>query len=147
MKVILLEDVKGVGKKDQIINASDGYAANFLFPKKLALEATDINLKRLDTQKKREEEDRAKILLEAQNLKAKLEEVSVTIEAKSGASGKLFGAITNKEISEKLKLQNFEIDKKKIELKDIKNIGEYTANIKLHPKVTASLKVKVVNGG
>ena len=146
MKVILLEDIKGVGKKDQVINASDGYATNFLFPKKLALEATQINIQRLDAQKKREEEEKKELLLAAGELKTKLEQVTVIIEAKAGASGKLFGAITNKEVSEKLNAQNFEIDRKKIELKDIKNIGEYDAVIKLHPKVLASIKVKVING-
>ncbi|MCL2610965.1 MAG: 50S ribosomal protein L9 [Defluviitaleaceae bacterium] len=146
MKVILLEDVKGVGKKDQIINASDGYVNNFLFPKKLALEATDINLKRLEAQKKKEQDELTRLFEEARALKAKIEETSVLIKAKAGDSGKLFGAITNKEVAEKLKEQGFTIDKKKIELKDIKHIGEFSATIKLHPKVQASLKVKVESG-
>ncbi|MCL1925214.1 MAG: 50S ribosomal protein L9 [Defluviitaleaceae bacterium] len=143
MKVILLEDVKGVGKKDQIINASDGYVNNFLFPKKLALEATDINLKRLESQKQKEKAEQDRIFEEAKVLKAKIEETSVLIKAKAGESGKLFGAITNKEVAEKLKEQGLIIDKKKIELKDIKSIGETSATIKLHPKVQASLAVRV----
>ena len=146
MKVILLEDVKGVGKKDQIINASDGYANNFLFPKKLALEATNVNLSRLEAQKKKEQEELAKQHEEAKILKEKLEATYVLIKAKSGDSGKLFGKVTNKEVAEKLKEQDFTIDKKKIELKEIKHIGETTAAIKLHPKVQASLKVKVESG-
>lgn len=147
MKVILLEDIKGVGKKDQIINASDGYARNFLLAKNKALEATPNNLKQFERRKKAEEAKKAEEYEKAKELKEKLNELSVTIAVKTGAGGKLFGAVTNKEISAALKDQHsLDIDKKKIIVNDsIKAIGERTVDIKLHSKVTAELTVKIVS--
>lgn len=145
MKVILLEDIKGVGKKDQIINASDGYARNFLFAKNKALEATDVNLKKLEHRKKVEEDKKQDELNKAKEFAAKLGEISVKVAVKTGENGKTFGSVTNKEISSALKEQyGFDIDKKKIILKDtIKAVGEKNVDIKLHPKVTAELKVVI----
>ena len=145
MKVILLEDVKNVGKKGQIINAKDGYARNFLFPKNLAIEATEINLKNLETAKKKKEEKENEILEEAKALEEKLMQKTIVIKTKIGENGKLFGSITTKEISELLeKDHGISIDKKKFDLDDpIKSVGEYYVKIKLHPMVNAKLKVIV----
>lgn len=145
MKVILLEDIKGVGKKDQIVNASDGYARNFLFAKNKALEATPGNLKALDGKKKAEEAKKQEELEKAQALGKEIEEKTVTVSVKTGENGKVFGSVTNKEIGAALKEQfNLEIDKKKIVVNDtIKTVGEKTVEVKLHPKVTAKLKINV----
>ncbi|MCL1935445.1 MAG: 50S ribosomal protein L9 [Defluviitaleaceae bacterium] len=145
MKVILLGDVKNIGKKDEIINASDGYVKNFLFPKNLAVEANHQNLQKLKAKQTKIKEEEQKLLDEAKEIYEKIKDIVVVINAKSGESGKLFGAITNKEISSALNEQaNINIDKKKISLKrDIKAIGEFSADIKLHSKVNVSLKIKV----
>ena len=145
MKVILLEDIKGVGKKDQIINASDGYARNFLFAKNKALEATPNNLRQLEHKQKAEEAKKAKEYEKAKELGKKLDEISITVAVKTGNNGKLFGAVTNKEISAALKEQhNLDIDKKKIVINDtIRAVGERTVDVKLHSKVTAKLTVKI----
>ena len=146
MKVILLDNIKGVGKKDEIINASDGYARNYLFPKKLAIEATKENLGKLESKneankfKKQNEKNYA---IEVAN---KLKELVLTIKVKAGENGKIFGGVTSKEISENLKEQyKIEIDKKKIEVKEtIKNIGRFTINIKLYEGVNAKLTVNII---
>lgn len=145
MKVILLADVKGVGKKEQIVNASEGYAKNFLFPKNLAVEANAGNMKKLDNKHKQEALKAQEELNAAKALGAKLESISVNIKVKIGNNGKLFGAVTNKEISSALSEQHsLDIDKKKIVLNDaIKTTGEKEVSVKLHPKVTAKLKVNV----
>ncbi len=145
MKVILLEDVKNVGKKGQIINAKDGYARNFLFPKNLAIEATDINLKNLENAKKKKEEKEKEILEEAKVLEEQLMQKTVVIKTKTGENGKLFGSITTKEISELLEKEHgISIDKKKYDLEEpIKSVGEYFVKVKLHPTVNAKLKVIV----
>lgn len=146
MKVILLEDVKGVGKKGELINASDGHARNFLLPKKLAVEANAANLNELAQQKKSEENKRAKELEEAKTLAASIEEKDITIPVKIGENGKLFGSVTNKEIEAALAAQTgLSIDRKKISLLEpIKTVGEKKVAIKLHPKVSASLRVNIV---
>ena len=144
MKVILLQDIKGVGKKDQIINANDGYAKNFLFPRKLAVEAEGNNLKMLDNQKKAEAAQAQAVLEQAQELGEKIKKITVKIPVKLGENGKLFGAVTNKEIAAALKEQSgLEIDKKKISAESIKTLGEKTVTVKLHPKVSVDLKVVV----
>ncbi len=146
MKVILLQDVKGIGKKDQIVNASEGYAKNFLFPKNLALEASSGNIKQLDNKKKAEAARLQEELEKAQALGAEVEKLNIKIEVKVGENGKLFGAVTNKEIAAAIKEQySMDIDKKKIVLNDsIKTTGEKEVSVKLHPKVTAKLKVNVI---
>ncbi len=145
MKVILLADVKGVGKKEQIVNASEGYARNFLFPKNLAVEANAGNMKKLDNKHKQEEQKAKEELEAAKALGDKLENINVGIKVKVGSNGKLFGAVTNKEIAAALKEQHsLDIDKKKIVLSEaIKTTGEKEVSVKLHPKVTAKLKVLV----
>lgn len=145
MKVILLADVKGVGKKDQIVNASEGYAKNFLFPKNLALEANAGNMKQLDNKKKAEAARAQEELERARTLGDEIERMDIRVAVKIGDNGKLFGAVTNKEIAAAIKEQyKMDIDKKKIVLSDsIKTTGEKEVNVKLHPKVTAKLKVTV----
>ncbi|HHZ01967.1 MAG TPA: 50S ribosomal protein L9 [Tissierellia bacterium] len=145
MKVILLEDIKNVGKKGDVINAKDGYARNFLFPKNLAIEATKENLKKLEYEKKLKEEKEKEIFEEAKVLEQKLMEKVIVIKTRAGEKGKLFGTITTKEIAENLEEEhNISIDKKKFELDSpIKSLGEHYVKIKLHPKVVAKLKVIV----
>lgn len=145
MKVILLADVKGVGKKDQVVNASDGYVNNFLFPKKLAIEATKENLKRLENRQTRDAEDKAAALQEAQALGEQIKGVNVALQGKAGEGGKLFGAITNKEVAAQLAKQTgLAIDRRKISLtRDIKAVGTFAADVKLHPKVTVRMDITV----
>ena len=144
MKMILLQDVKSVGKKGDLINASEGYAKNFLLPRKLAVEATKSNLNdyELKAEAKRKQEE----LEKAQATAKELEDKVVTIKVKTGGNGKLFGSVTNKEVAEEIvKQTKLDIDKKKVSIGDpIKMLGERTAVIKLHPKVTAEVKVKIV---
>lgn len=146
MKVILLADVKGVGKKDQIINASDGYAKNFLLPKKLGLEANTENMRKFEAKKRNEAAQAAAELEAAEKLGTEIEKTQITIPVKMGNNGKLFGSVTSKEIAAAIKSQtNFDIDKKKILLPDaIKTLGEREVGIKLHTNVTAKLKVNIV---
>lgn len=119
MKVILLDNIKGVGKKDEIINASDGYARNYLFPKKLAVEATKENLGKLESKNEANKFKKQNEKNDAIELANKLKELVLTIKVKAGENGKIFGGVTSKEISENLKEQyKIEIDKKKIEVKE-----------------------------
>ncbi len=144
MKVILLQDIKGVGKKDQTINASDGYAKNFLIPKKMAVEANKANINKLEKQQAEAEAKALEELEKAKELAKLIEEKTINIKVKIGNNGKLFGAVTNKEISHELKEQfNIDIDKKKIVVDAIKAVGEAKATIKLHPQVSAELKISV----
>ena len=145
MKVILLQDIKNVGKREQMIEANDGYARNYLFPKKLAIEATKDNLAKLQA-KKTSEANKKKAEIEANKKIAKrLEEIELTIKAKVGENNKIFGGITSKEISETLKKEyEIEIDKKKITIKEtIKNLGRYTADIKFGDGVNAELTINI----
>ncbi len=145
MKVILNQDVKGQGKKGDLIEVSDGYARNFLLPKNLAKEATKENLNVMQGQKESQEYRKKKELEEANEIKAKIEEVTVKIKAKSGENGKLFGSVTSKEIAEELKMQHhIKLDKKKFVLPDgIKTLGTTVVDIKVYPGVVAKLKVAV----
>ena len=146
MKVILLEDVKSVGKKGELVNASDGYAKNFLFPKKLAVEATKSNLNDFELKQKAEAKRKKEELEQAKNMAKELENKTVTVKVKTGENGKLFGSVTNKEVAEEIvKQTGMEIDKKKVSIGDpIKMVGERTAVIKLHPKVSAEITIKIV---
>lgn len=146
MKVILLEDVKSVGKKGELVNASEGYAKNFLIPRKLGVEATPANLNEIKLKKKSEDKRKAEELAAAKELKTKLEGNTVKIQVKTGDNGKLFGSVTNKEIATALEEQaGIKVDKKKIVLDDqIKMVGEKTVAVKIHPQVTAELKVAIV---
>ncbi|SEF98870.1 LSU ribosomal protein L9P [Caloramator fervidus] len=145
MKVILQADIKGVGKKGDVINVSDGYARNYLFPKKLAVEANEANLKILEVQKAKEEKRKQEELQRAKEIAKKISEISVEVFVKAGENGKIFGSITSKDIAEALKKQHgIDIDKKKIELDEaIKMIGVYNVEIKVYPDVTAKLKVNI----
>ena len=145
MKVILNQDVKGQGKKGDMIEVSDGYARNFLLPKNLAKEATKENINVLQGQKDSQEYRKKKELEEAQDIKEKVEAVKVTIKAKAGENGKLFGSVTSKDVSEELKMQHhIKIDKKKFVLPDgIKALGTTDVEIKIYPGVVAKLKVQV----
>ena len=147
MKVILLDNIKGVGKKDEIINASDGYARNFLFPKKLAVEANNENMNKLKAKKQSEQHKKDVEKEQAQKIAKELDDTILTIKVKAGDNGKIFGGVTSKEISEELKKQNkIDIDKKKIALSEnIKNLGTFSVNVKLYEGVTGALKVKVVS--
>ena len=149
MKVILLQDVPKIGKKDQVLEAKEGYARNYLFPKKLAAEATPANMKELQRQEKIRAEKAAELKAEAVALGEKLKNTTVTIQTKCGAGGKLFGAVTNKEIAEQLeKSTGIKIDKRKINLEEnIKTLGTYRPLVKLHPDVHVELAVKIIEQG
>ncbi len=146
MKVILLQDVKSVGKKGELVNASEGYAKNFLFPKKLAVEATKSNLNDFELKQKSEEKRKQEELENAQKIAENLKDQVVTIKVKTGGNGKLFGSVTNKEVADAIVEQTKQdIDKKKVSIGDpIKMVGERTATIKLHPKVSAEVTIKIV---
>ena len=148
MKVILLEDVKSLGKKGDVVNASDGYARNMLLPKKLAIPATDSNMKDLAAKKRGEEKAAAELLAAAEELKAEIEKGEVVLAVKVGSAGRTFGAISTKEIAEAAREQlGIEIDKKKLLLDEpIREVGKKSVGVKLHPKVTAALKLNVKEG-
>ena len=145
MKVILIEDVKSLGKKGEIVNVSDGYARNMLFPKKLGVEANAKNINDLKLQKAHEDKVAQEVLAEAKSLAEEISKKEVTVSIKVGEGGKTFGSVSSKEIAEAAKSQiGLELDKKKIQLPSpIKTLGVTMVPIKLHPKVTAELKVKV----
>ncbi len=145
MKVILKADVKNIGKKDEIHNVSDGYARNFLFPRGLAAEADATALNIARTKNEAKEHHAAEALAAAEEQAAKIKDITVSLKAKGGASGRLFGKVTAKDVAEALsKTVGTEIDKRKVELdRDIKDFGTYNATVKLHAGVTAAFKVKV----
>ena len=145
MKVILLEDVKALGKKGEIVNVNDGYARNFILPKKLGVEATGKNLNDLKLQKANEEKVAQQLWDDAKELGAKLEAGKVELKIKVGEGGRTFGSVSGKEIAIAVKEQmGYDIDKKKIQLKEtIKTLGTHMVPVKLHPKVTVQLKVIV----
>lgn len=146
MKVILLTDIKGVGKRDEVINASDGYARNFLFPKNLAVEANQENMSKLKAKKASVQHKRDLDLDEARKIAKKLKEIILEIKVKAGENGKIFGGVTAKEIAENLKEQyKIEVDKKKVVLNEtIKTLGTFTVEIKLNEGVSARLKVHTI---
>lgn len=146
MDIVLLEDVKDLGKKGQIVKVNDGYARNFILPKKLGVEATSKNLNDLKLQKANDAKVAAEQLAAAKELGEKLEKASVTLSIKSGEGGRAFGSVSGKEIGKAISDQlGLGIDKKKILLGDpIKSIGSFEVPIKLHKEVTARLSVKVV---
>ena len=145
MKVVLFEDVKSLGKKDEIVEVSDGYARNFIFKKKLGAEATPKALNDLKLKKQNEEKVAAEKLAEAKEIAADIANKSVEVAIKAGQDGRAFGAVSSKEIAVAAKEQlDMDIDKKKLVLKEpIKAVGTYQVPIKLHPQVTAELKVIV----
>lgn len=147
MKVILNQDIKGQGKKGQLVEVSDGYARNYLLPKKLAKEATKENINVMQGQKESEEFRKKKELEEAQEIATRMETLTVKLSAKAGENGKLFGSITSKDVAEALTMQHhIKLDKKKFVLPDgIKTLGTTEVDVKIHTGVTGKLKVQVEN--
>ena len=144
MKVILLADVKGKGKKGELCNVSDGYARNFLFPKNLAIEADSAAMSELKSREESVAHHKKEELEAAKAPAAKLNGKTVVIKAKAGSNGRLFGSVTTKEIAAEIKNSlGIDIDRKKMQVADIKNFGEYEAEIKLHIGVIAKINVKV----
>lgn len=145
MKVILLADVKGVGKKGEVINASDGYARNFLLPRKFAQEATDANMNVLNLKKEAERRKKLAEIEAAQKLADELKGKAIKIAAKSGENGRLFGSITSKDIADALNAQyKVNIDKKKIIVDTIRTIGTYEVEVKLYPEVSTKINVILI---
>ena len=147
MKVILLKDIKGSGKKSEIVNVSDGYAKNYLFPRQLAVEATDSALKELKNKNDSVEYKKIQMLKFSHEIAQKIDSQGIIIYMKSGDNGKLFGSVTSKEIAEAInKKLDIAIDKKKIILHEqIKSLGKYIIDIKLHPEVTAKLSLQILS--
>ena len=146
MKVILLKDVKGLGKKDEVVNAKDGHARNYLLPKGIAIEATPENLNNLKEKRSKDQKKHEEEYSEALKLKEKIEGITVKIKGKAGENGKLFGSITTKDIADELKKQhNVKVDKKKIVLNEnIKSLGTTIVDIKIYPEVVRKLKVDII---
>lgn len=147
MKVILKADIKGVGKKDQVINASDGYARNFLFPKNLAVEANNENMSKLKAKQDSNAYKKSQEKEEAKKVAEKLSKIQLKVPVKAGENGKIFGGVSAKEIADLLKKSyQIEVDKKKIELKEaIKTLGVRTVTIKLYEGVVGNLKIDVIS--
>ena len=147
MKVILKADIKGVGKKDQVLNASDGYARNFLFPKNLAVEANAENMSKLKGMQDSKAFKKSQEKEEAQKIADKLSKILMKVQVKAGENGKIFGGVSSKEIAENLEKQyNIKVDKKKIDLKEtIKTLGMFTIEIKLYEGVVGKLKIDVIS--
>lgn len=146
MKVILQQEVKSLGKRGDILEVSEGHARNFLFPRKLAVEATTGNLKTLEVRKQKEELKKAEDKKQAQALGEKIKRLKVEIKAKTGDNGRLFGSITSKDIADAVKAASgIDLDKRKIELEEpIKCLGSYSLKIKLHKDVVSEFQVNVV---
>ena len=145
MKVILLQDVKKQGKKDQVINVSDGYANNFLIKQGLAVPYNDSNKNKLERDLKKRADDEEALIKECEALKKKLENLTIKFGARTGKDGKMFGSISTKQISDELKQKGYEIDKKKLECDHpIDTLGVHEVNVNLHKKVIAKVKVNVV---
>lgn len=146
MKVIFQKDVKGKGKKGEVKNVSDGYARNYLLKNNLAIEATPGNMKGLEAQKNKEKQKEQQIIDDAEKLKEKLANMEVKVKTKAGDAGRLFGSITSKQIAETLnKDHKIKIDKRKIELdQPIRSLGYTNVPVKLHPDVTGTIKVHVI---
>ena len=147
MKVILKENIKSIGKKDEIVNVSDGYARNFLFAKNLAVEANAANLAKLKTKKDSEKYKKNQEKEEAEKIAKKLSEIKLEIKVKAGENWKIFGGVSSKEIADKLEQEyNIKIDKKKVDLKEaIKTLGVTIVEIKLYEGVIGKLKVKTIS--
>lgn len=144
MKVVLLKDLKGKGKKGDVIEASDGYALNYLIPQGIAKAGTSSNLNEAQQAKEAQAYHNEQNRLQAVSLKEEIEKLSLVIKVKCGNTGKVFGSVTNKEICDELIKHNVIIDKKKIDTPAIKTVGLFDIKIKLHPTVTAKLKVEIV---
>ncbi len=144
MKVILKENIENLGHIGDIVKVAPGYARNYLLPKGLVIEATTKNAKALEHAKRQMEYKKNKVLEQAKQFAARIEGLSFVISHQAGEEGKLFGSVTNMEIADRLKAEGIEVDRKKIMLAEpIKHLGEFTVGIKVHPEVTANLKVNV----
>ena len=148
MKVILLEDAQGIGKKGAVLNVADGYARNYLIPRKIAVEASESNLKSLQHQKRQQDERAKRLLAEAREAAKVLENATVKVKAKAGESGRLFGSITSKDIAEAIdRTFGIAVDRKRIDIDEqIKTVGLYMATIRLHQDVEVKINVHVVSG-
>lgn len=144
MKVVLLKDLKGKGKKGDIINVNDGYASNFLIPNGYAVVGNNSAVNEANQAKQANAYHEEQNRLKAQDLANQLKDKVVTIKVKAGANGKIFGSVTNKEVSGGLQEMGFDVDKKKIELDQVKSLGEYSAKLKLYPNITAKITVNVI---
>ncbi len=145
MKVILKEDLKNLGRMGDVVNVADGYATNYLIPRKLAVEASTKSMKEFEHNKKIIVERAAKLKNEMKTFADSISSKTLTIKAKAGEEEKLFGSVTTMDIAEALKAEGIDIDKKKIHLDEpIKRLGDYTVDVKLHPEVTTQVKVVVV---
>ena len=149
MKVILQQEVKKLGKKGDILEVSEGYARNFLLPQKLAIPATSVNVNTVSQQKASEARKAQRMTEEAQMLAAQMAKIEVTLPVKTGEGGKLFGSINTKDVADAILAQHkLELDKRKIEIKEaIKSLGSYDVTVKLHPEVSAKIKVHVTAQG
>ena len=145
MKVILLKDIKGTGKKDQIIEASDGFARNYLFPRKLAMEASAANLNAIENAKSAQSHRKEVERQEAQELAKKMGEMTLEIAVRAGENGRLYGKVTNQEVADALKAKyGMDVDKRKISVGAIKEVGAAEAVIKLYPESAAKVKLNIV---
>ena len=143
--MILLKDIKGTGKKDQIIEASDGFARNYLFPRKLAVEASASNLNAIENAKSAQSHRKEVERQEAQELAKKMGDMVVEIAVRAGENGRLYGKVTNQEVADALKAKyGMDIDKRKITVDAVKNVGETEAVIKLYPEISAKIKLNIV---
>ncbi len=145
MKVILKQDVKGLGKKEQMVEASDGYARNFLLPRGLAVEATSSNVNIMKTKKEAEAQKKDREIAQAKELAKKIKDITIILKVKAGESGKLFGSITSKDVAEALKTQQkLDIDKKKLVMPDsLKAVGTFEVEVKLYPEINSKFTVKI----
>ncbi len=144
MKVVLLQDVKSIGKKDTVVTVSDGYARNFLFPRKLAVEATAAAMNDVKTKESAKAHHKREEIKAAEEIKAKIDGKTVTIKAKAGKEGKLFGAVTTKDVADAIKQQlNVDIDKKKLVMNDIKTFMRCECEVKIYPEIHAKITVNV----
>ncbi|OGW14839.1 MAG: 50S ribosomal protein L9 [Nitrospirae bacterium GWA2_42_11] len=145
MKIILKEDVKGLGKAGAIVNVAEGYGRNFLLPQKKAVDATPDNLKKAEKEKKKEEEKQKHLIVDAQELAKKVNEYSITISRQVGEGEKMFGAVTSSDIAEALEKEGINIDKRQVYIeKPIKDLGLFQVPIKIHQDITSLLKVWIV---
>ena len=144
MKIILKENLKNLGIQGDVVTVKDGYANNFLFPKGLAVMATASNIKILEENNRQGAKRREKLKEDALSMSEKLKDLTITIATKAGANGKIFGSITPLQVSQALKTKGFEIDRRKIEIDDIKSLGTYQATVNLHREVTVNIAVEVV---
>ncbi|MES2781080.1 MAG: 50S ribosomal protein L9 [Bacteroidota bacterium] len=144
MKIILKENLKNVGQQGDIVTVKDGYANNFLFPKGYAIMATSSNIKVLEENNRQGALKRTKLKTDAEATAEKLKDLTITIGTKAGANDKIFGSVTPLQVAQALKVQGYDIDRRKIELSDIKTLGSYEATLNLHRDVVVNIKVEVV---